>query len=500
MENIKDWYMTEFPEDELGQEIDETATFEGLFEVMDGYGDVYEYIFGNPMMGDSIVRERVFGRLAEIMEVPYEEVYDQWLMSARNNDMNDDMDDDVDAEGLLSDEDMLMPDEGEEWLVGNSYDHRDEMNIEIVENVMQKLYEVSALTLEGLDLSSFPEAYDFFYEKDPNVEAHIFSGEQMNEIFRLDGPFAYPRDLDIVSFFFTGDTIAQQVGGRWFDDIVDNNANSTGYHPFDATFEKDDIFESAEFNESTAFTEDVKNQKVRDAVSLIQALPAEQEKEALNLLKELDNTILDSTMLEPAFKIINSEESTEERNRIFQKHLSPNVRERLLHAAMLMMGREGFEDQTILGALQAIKQNQTVIDKIAEIAGEDFAEEVNLTFGESAGHLGSGMDQISLLMTIQDLMQDKGFPIVTEDHINRITNNVERRVRGHRDLGFEIMSIGAGDLGYARLSKEAKEKIMTIIDEEVERQLDFLRGKRKGTPVKFAKHRGGFPGTAKKTK
>ena len=78
MMTIREFYVNAFPTDELGPEINSQATFEGLFYELDNYGDVYEYIG----VGDSIVRERCFERLSEIMGVTYDEVYSQWLMAA----------------------------------------------------------------------------------------------------------------------------------------------------------------------------------------------------------------------------------------------------------------------------------------------------------------------------------------------------------------------------------------------------------------------------------
>lgn len=76
-EKLRDWYMREFPGDKLGPEINPDADFEGLFETLDHFRDVYQY-FG---VGDSIVRERLFSRLAEIMGIGYDGVYSQWLMA-----------------------------------------------------------------------------------------------------------------------------------------------------------------------------------------------------------------------------------------------------------------------------------------------------------------------------------------------------------------------------------------------------------------------------------
>lgn len=76
METIKNYYLATFPTDELGLEINEDATFQGLFETLDRYRDVYEYIG----VLDSLVRERVFEKLASVMDVDYDYVYDQWML------------------------------------------------------------------------------------------------------------------------------------------------------------------------------------------------------------------------------------------------------------------------------------------------------------------------------------------------------------------------------------------------------------------------------------
>ena len=74
--NIKEFYLNTYPTDELGVELIETTTFVGLLDVLhNNTKDVYDYIG----VGDSIVRERVFGRLAEILEMPYDYVYNLWL-------------------------------------------------------------------------------------------------------------------------------------------------------------------------------------------------------------------------------------------------------------------------------------------------------------------------------------------------------------------------------------------------------------------------------------
>ena len=72
---IKEWYIKEYPTDELGAEINNEVTFEDLFIALDTYKDVYE-VLG---VGDSVIRARCFGKLAEIMNVDYEDIFEKWL-------------------------------------------------------------------------------------------------------------------------------------------------------------------------------------------------------------------------------------------------------------------------------------------------------------------------------------------------------------------------------------------------------------------------------------
>lgn len=75
---LRSWYMKAYPTDSCGQYIDKNATFYGLFETLDARKNVYGYI-GE---ADSVIRERLFEKLAEIMNVDYDYIYDQWMLSA----------------------------------------------------------------------------------------------------------------------------------------------------------------------------------------------------------------------------------------------------------------------------------------------------------------------------------------------------------------------------------------------------------------------------------
>lgn len=77
MKNIREYYLQNFPTDEMGIEINENATFTGLYIVLTISGDVYEYLG----VGDSMIRERCFQRLSEIAGVTYNEIYSKWLLT-----------------------------------------------------------------------------------------------------------------------------------------------------------------------------------------------------------------------------------------------------------------------------------------------------------------------------------------------------------------------------------------------------------------------------------
>lgn len=74
-QNIKEWYIGKYPDDEVGQEINNNITFYDLFKDMDCYKNVYCSLG----VADSVIRHRVFTKLAQIIEADYNYVYDQWL-------------------------------------------------------------------------------------------------------------------------------------------------------------------------------------------------------------------------------------------------------------------------------------------------------------------------------------------------------------------------------------------------------------------------------------
>lgn len=70
---IKDWYMGAYKDDDLGDRLN--GTFKGALQTLLRGDDIYDYIG----VGDSLIRERLFSKLAEMLGVDYDEIYNVWL-------------------------------------------------------------------------------------------------------------------------------------------------------------------------------------------------------------------------------------------------------------------------------------------------------------------------------------------------------------------------------------------------------------------------------------
>jgi hypothetical protein len=73
--NIKQFYIENYPTDELGIELKDDTNFTGLLNELFTNNDIYGYIG----VGDSIIRERLFEKLSEILNCSYDYVYNLWL-------------------------------------------------------------------------------------------------------------------------------------------------------------------------------------------------------------------------------------------------------------------------------------------------------------------------------------------------------------------------------------------------------------------------------------
>lgn len=73
--NIREFYIKAYPTDELGLELNPSATLVGMFAGLIEGKDIYEYIG----VSDSLIRERLFEKIAEEWNVSYDLVYKLWL-------------------------------------------------------------------------------------------------------------------------------------------------------------------------------------------------------------------------------------------------------------------------------------------------------------------------------------------------------------------------------------------------------------------------------------
>ena len=73
--NVNEDYVTDFPTDDLGKEINENLNYLQLFNGLLKGEDIYEMLD----VSDSLIRERVLGRLAYLIGIDYQIIYYLWL-------------------------------------------------------------------------------------------------------------------------------------------------------------------------------------------------------------------------------------------------------------------------------------------------------------------------------------------------------------------------------------------------------------------------------------
>lgn len=76
---VRSWYIGAYPTDDLGIEIPAELTFWDVVAALNVGLDVYA-VLGTAR--DSVVRERIFRKIADIMNVKYNVIYDLWLSAA----------------------------------------------------------------------------------------------------------------------------------------------------------------------------------------------------------------------------------------------------------------------------------------------------------------------------------------------------------------------------------------------------------------------------------
>ena len=101
---------------------------------------------------------------------------------------------------------------------------------------LDEIYKDSSLTIEGLaasdeNLAQFKEwiSHHTAFKKET---FYVIAGKLMNEVYHLTGTNAYPDENCTLVCVMLKDLVNPNalvrprfhIGGRWFDDVVDNNA------------------------------------------------------------------------------------------------------------------------------------------------------------------------------------------------------------------------------------------------------------------------------------
>jgi len=77
-QNIKNWYSSNYNDSYANDYLNPDATFQGLMNALTLKQNIYSYLFIDGE-ADSIIRENVFAKLAEIKNVDYDVIYQKWL-------------------------------------------------------------------------------------------------------------------------------------------------------------------------------------------------------------------------------------------------------------------------------------------------------------------------------------------------------------------------------------------------------------------------------------
>ena len=73
--SVKSWYSKEYPNDNLKSGLNKNVSFMRILGTLEAGEDVYD-VLGE---ADSVIRERVFTKLAELLNLDYEAIYNLWI-------------------------------------------------------------------------------------------------------------------------------------------------------------------------------------------------------------------------------------------------------------------------------------------------------------------------------------------------------------------------------------------------------------------------------------
>ena len=78
---VRDFYLMEYPTDDMGPSLLPDVTLKDVVNCINSGNDLYDTV-GQSM--DTVIRERIFSKVAELLDVDYLSVYHKWLYPKEN--------------------------------------------------------------------------------------------------------------------------------------------------------------------------------------------------------------------------------------------------------------------------------------------------------------------------------------------------------------------------------------------------------------------------------
>lgn len=241
-ELVRDYYMKKYPDDDLGVEINPLINFYDVFDALDSYKDIDDVL----QVEDSVIRERVFTRLAELIDCDYDYIYDQWLKCA---DMKESVQGRIDESQDLS-------------YVMNSSDMKD---YGIYDSISKGFSEkVASVVGKWLDSSNYGKNGYYMMFEDP-TQPVICSMEDFGEI-----------QIDTENGYFYSPSSNSRMTARYLNAVLDkivstphgvllkNTRGTTILRSSDDTFDD----ETDEFNESIEYPDFVEHGIIEDGYEM----------------------------------------------------------------------------------------------------------------------------------------------------------------------------------------------------------------------------------------
>ena len=231
-------------------------------------------------------------------------------------------------------------------------------------------------------------------------------------------------------------------------------------------------------------------------LSKLSNLEVLEHQKVLKLVEAIGMSVYGASETLPILKYIKNEGLSESGEQNVFNKFSVNARSRVLQLANILSEKNEY---TILEALAKIMSIESLVKSVAAEAIKDFEEDIKFQEAKNRPNQ-NGSKVYALLPELQDLFSLEGYSIIEDRYVNKAVRIVKRRVEDpYRGLGLNH-TMDAGFVEYHGLTSEQYNDIQDIAIDVVSDIIEEIKDKRLMTPVKFAKRRGGFPGTAKKTR